>query len=124
VRRVADFVLDREKQARTVDVEVEFTKPEDIKHLLAGYSADIEVILHVSPETLRVPTEAIIENTHLFVYQPDQRKIERRSITSGLSNWDFTEVRSGLAPKELVVINVGAAGIQDGAHATIIEEGP
>lgn len=47
VRRVADYVLDVEKQARTVDVEVEFSNPADIEQLLAGYSADVEIILDV-----------------------------------------------------------------------------
>ena len=42
VRRIAPYVLDREKQARTVDVEVKFTIPSDIRQMLAGYSADVE----------------------------------------------------------------------------------
>ncbi len=45
VRRIAPYVLDREKQARTVDVEVDFDVPEDCDCLLPGYSADIEIIL-------------------------------------------------------------------------------
>ena len=48
VRRIAPFVLDREKQARTVDVEVEFTRPEDFKRFsssvgIGKYSGDIQV---------------------------------------------------------------------------------
>ncbi|MBT8341555.1 MAG: efflux RND transporter periplasmic adaptor subunit, partial [Desulfatitalea sp.] len=58
VRRVSDFVLDLEKQARTVDVEVAFIHSEDIRQLLAGYSADIEVILDERHDVVRVPTEA------------------------------------------------------------------
>ena len=124
VRRIADFVLDREKQARTVDVEVEFIDTADIDHLLAGYSADIEVILKVRQDTLRVPTEAVIENKHVFVYLPDRQTIEKRPIETGLSNWDYTEIRSGLSQNEHVVINVDATGIENGAAAAVIEEGP
>ena len=123
VRRIADYVLDREKQARTIDVEVEFTNPEDIRQLLAGYSADIEVILKVRKATLRVPTEAVIENKRVFVYLPDRQIIQERPIESGLSNWDYTEIRSGLEKNERVVINVDAAGIEDGAYAVVIEGG-
>ena len=47
VRRVAPYVVDFEKQARTVDVEMEFLNPEDVKALLVGYSADAEIILDV-----------------------------------------------------------------------------
>ena len=124
VRRVADYVLDREKQARTVDVEVEFTNPTDIQHLLAGYSADIEVVLKVRKDTLRVPTEAVVENKRVFVYLPDQQIIQERPIESGISNWDYTEIRSGLNPNERVVINVDAVGIKNDAYAVVIEEGP
>ena len=42
VRRVAPYVLDQEKQARTVEIEAEFDDPEKAG-LLAGYSADVEV---------------------------------------------------------------------------------
>ena len=45
VRRIAPYVTDREKQARTVDVEVEFISPPDDVQLLPGYSADVEILL-------------------------------------------------------------------------------
>ncbi|RMG55155.1 MAG: efflux RND transporter periplasmic adaptor subunit, partial [Gammaproteobacteria bacterium] len=45
VRRVADYVLDREKQARTVDVEIDFDRQEDLARMRAGFSADAEIIL-------------------------------------------------------------------------------
>jgi HlyD family secretion protein len=57
VRRVAPYVMDVEKQARTVEVEAEL---QDIQMatLLPGYSADIEVILQEQPDALRIPTRA------------------------------------------------------------------
>lgn len=43
VRRIAPYVKEVEKQARTVEIEAEFTpKPADLP-LLIGYSADVEV---------------------------------------------------------------------------------
>ena len=45
VRRIAPYVLDVEKQARTVDVEVEFSDPKETALLLVGYSADVEIVL-------------------------------------------------------------------------------
>jgi HlyD family secretion protein len=44
VRRVAPYVLAVEKQARTVDVEVDFERPAT-GNLLVGYSADVEIVL-------------------------------------------------------------------------------
>ena len=124
VRRVSDYVLDVEKQARTVDVEVSFLHPEDFSHLLAGYSADIEVILDVRTDVVRVPTEAVMADQHVYVFKPALGKIERRRIRSGLSNWDHTEVMDGLKPEEQVVVNIDAPDLEDGAPAVPIEEAP
>ena len=122
VRRIAPYVLDREKQARTVDVEVEFTLPEDIRKMLAGYSADIEIILDVRQNTLRIPTAAVLDEDRVFVYLPADKKISERTFKSGISNWYYTEVISGLKPDELVVINVDGAGMKDHAAAVISKE--
>ncbi len=122
VRRVADYVLEVEKQARTVEVEVEFTDPEDIKHLLPGYSADVEVILDVHHDTLRIPTEAVLDGERVFVYLPDDELLEKRSIKIGISNWDYTEVMTGLQAGELVVISIDRAGVEDRAHAVASKE--
>ena len=124
VRRIADFVMDREKQARTVDVEVEFTNPAGTHQFLAGYSADVEIILEVRRKILRIPTEAVLDGKRVFVYRPDQKIIKERTIKSGLSNWNYTEVLSGLDPGELVVINVDHSGIKDNAIAVVTREEP
>ena len=121
VRRIAPYVLDREKQARTVDVEVQFTIPEDIRKMLAGYSADVEIILDVRENTLRIPTEAVLEGNRVFVYFPDNKMIKERTFKSGISNWYYTEVISGLKPDELVVVNVDRVGMKDGAKAVLSE---
>ena len=122
VRRIAPYVLDREKQARTVDVEVQFTIPKDIRKMLAGYSADVEIILDVRQNTLRIPTPAVLDGDRVFVYLPGNKIIKARTFKSGISNWYYTEVISGLKPDELVVINVDGAGMKDNADAVISKE--
>jgi HlyD family secretion protein len=118
VRRVAPYVTDVEKQARTVDVEVDFVKPEDTHNMLPGYSADIEVILNERKNAVRVPTEAILEGNKVLVFTADQR-LQERQIETGLHNWEFTEVLHGLAAGDKVVVSVDRDGVEDGAHATI-----
>jgi HlyD family secretion protein len=122
VRRIAPYVLDREKQARTVDVEVEFTRPKDVNPLLAGYSADVEIILDVRQDTLRIPTEAVLDGKRVYVYLPEREVIQERTFQAGISNWDYTEVASGLTAGELVVVNVDRAGVENGAHAVLASE--
>ena len=116
VRRVADFVQDREKQARTVEVEVAFTDPADIPDLLAGYSADVEIILAVRRDTLRIPSEALLEGQQVYVLGDDGR-LHRRRVKTGVANWDFTEILDGLSAGERVVTSVDREGLGDGVAA-------
>ena len=60
----------------------------------------------------------------VYVFLPDQARVERRRIRSGLANWDYTEVTEGLKPDEQVVVNVDAPGLGDGAPAKVIEAAP
>lgn len=115
VRRIAPYVLDREKQARTVDVEVGFDDPAQFKTLLVGYSADVEIVLAAKPNVLRIPSQALLEGNRLLVYRPDG-KTEERTITPGLSNWQFTEVVSGLSATENFVVSLERAGVKAGAR--------
>jgi HlyD family secretion protein len=124
VRRIAPYVLDVEKQARTVDIEVAFSRPEDLKALLAGYSADVEIILDVRADTLRIPTEAVLDGRKVFTCLAAEKKIREAVITTGLSNWAFTEVLSGLQEGQSVVVNVDRPGLKDGVSVTIAEATP
>lgn len=117
VRRVAPYVMDFEKQARTVDVEVELANPEDAKALLVGYSADVEIILETRANIVRVPTQAIMEGNRVLMFNGDGNKLSERSIQTGLANWEFTEVTSGLAPGDQVVLSVEREGVASGVRA-------
>lgn len=116
VRRVAPYVLEKEKQARTVEVEVELVNPKDWRGLLAGYSADVEIVLDAREGVLRVPTEAVLEGYRVLVYRSRDGRLEERKVEPGLSNWQFTEIKSGLRAGEQVVISVGREGIRAGAY--------
>ena len=116
VRRIAPYVLDREKQARTVDVEVDFAMPEDCDCLLPGYSADIEIILKEQTDVLRIPTEAILEGNKVYRLTADGR-LETRAVQTGLSNWAWTAVVDGLKPGDEVVTSVDRDGVEDGVLA-------
>lgn len=115
VRRIAPYVLDLEKQARTVDVEVEFDDPDTVGPMLAGYSADVEIVLSTRPDTLRVPTEAVVDEDRVYVLAAGE--LEKRKIARGIANWDFTEILQGLEAGEKVVTSVDRDGVDDGAAA-------
>ena len=118
VTRVAPYVLEKEKQARTVEVEVTLKEPKDLAELLPGYSADIEVLLAKKDHALRLPAEAILENNRVLLVDEDN-VLHEQSFQPGLSNWSFTEVLSGLKAGDRVVLSVGKEGVADGATVTI-----
>ena len=117
VRRVAPYVLAVEKQARTVDVEVDFERPPGV-NLLVGYSADVEVVLAGRPNVLRVPTAALIEGSKVMVLNVDSGKLEERKVKAGMANWEFTEIVEGLSEGERIVISLEREGVKVGARAT------
>jgi HlyD family secretion protein len=114
VRRVAPYVLDTEKQARTVEVEAEVDEMGDAL-LLPGYSADVEVILAERADVLRVPTRALLEGKR--VYLLEDGRIRVREVTTGLGNWEYTEVTGGLEAGARVVISIDREGLADGVPA-------
>ncbi|UOA07558.1 efflux RND transporter periplasmic adaptor subunit [Methylobacter sp. S3L5C] len=116
VTRIAPYVLEKEKQARTVEVEVKLTDPNDIKDLLPGYSADIEILLASKQQALIVPAEAVLENNRVLLMQDDGLLVERE-FKPGLANWNAEEVLSGLNVGDKVVLSVGRDGVVAGAYA-------
>jgi HlyD family secretion protein len=117
VKRIAPYVLEVEKQARTVDVEVRFLCQQDCINMLPGYSADIEVVLDEKTDVLRIPTEAILEGNRVLVYTADDR-LQEREVQTGLSNWEWTQVVDGLSAGDEVVLSVEREGVEDGVLAT------
>jgi HlyD family secretion protein len=117
VRRVAPYVLDQEKQARTVEIEAEFDHPDEAG-LLAGYSADVEVILDQRTDVLRVPTSVILPDKKVYVLDAATSKLQAHAVSTGLANWEFTEITSGLQAGDRVVSSIDREGVADGALAT------
>jgi len=117
VQRIAPYVLEVEKQARTVDVEAVFSNPKDFQQMLPGYSADIEVILDIHTDVLRIPSEAILEGNRVLVYKGDGAPLEERTIKTGLSNWKYTEIVSGLDTNEQIVTSIDREGVSAGVPA-------
>jgi HlyD family secretion protein len=115
--RVASFVEDVEEQNRTVEIEVELADPGAAGTLLPGTSADVEVILEVREGVLRIPTSALLEGDRVLVVEGGV--LVERAVEPGLSNWDWTEVRSGLEPGDEVVTSLDRTGVEPGAEVVV-----
>jgi HlyD family secretion protein len=115
VRRVAPYVVAVEKQSRTVDVEADLDQPPGPGELLVGYSADLEVILDVRDNVLRVPTSAVLEGNRVLLYRPDTGKLEARTIKTGVTNWEYSEVLEGLQKGDRIAASLEREGVEAGA---------
>ena len=122
VRRIDPYVLDLEKQARTVDVEIEFESEDNGETFLAGYSADVEIITEVKEDVLRIPTQSLLDNNRVYVYQPQSRTLQEKAVKTGLSNWDNSQVVDGLQEGDSVVISTDRPGLEDGVRVKITEK--
>ncbi|EKD34890.1 MAG: hypothetical protein ACD_75C02144G0001, partial [uncultured bacterium] len=118
-RSVSPYVLEQAKQARTVEIEVDFLEPVKDVNLLVGYSADVEIILDSRPQVVRIPSESLLKDGHVYVLNPATGRLAYRQTTAGLGNWQFSEIRAGVAEGEQVVTTIDREGLADGVAAVI-----
>jgi HlyD family secretion protein len=116
VTRVAPYVSEVLEQNRTMEVELELVDvPPDVV-LRPGTSADVEIVLQRHDDVLRVPAIALLEGDRLFVARGG--RAEERRVTTGLRNWDWVEIQSGVEPGEQVITSLGQTAIQAGTRVT------
>jgi HlyD family secretion protein len=113
VRRIAPYVTEIEKQARTVDIEVDFDEPPKLP-LLVGYSADVESVVDRRDDILRIPTQSIRQGGRVLIMDADQR-LQERTVQIGLANWAYTEITGGLSVGEKVLLSSDQDGLVVGA---------
>lgn len=118
VQRIAPYVRDLEKQSRTVDVEAVIDDPE-MQVLLPGYSADVEVVIGEIDNVLFVPTSAILEDSSVYFIPEGGGLIQKRNVETGLSNWQQTEIKSGLKEGDFIVRSIDRDGVADGVTASV-----
>ncbi|MBI5407306.1 MAG: efflux RND transporter periplasmic adaptor subunit [Nitrospirae bacterium] len=122
VAYVSPVVSKTLEQNRTVDVEVDISKA-DKGRLPVGASVDAEIILETEKEALVVPTNTVLEKEgKRFVYVVEGDLLKKRTITSGISNWEFTQILNGLKEGERVITSLDVEGIEEGLRVRIRDE--
>ncbi len=119
--RIAPYVLDLEKQARTVEVDVAFAGLPQELPLLVGYSADVLIVLERRDAVLRLPSEALVGGSSVWLLD-DELRVRQRSVEVGLANWSFTEIRSGLRAGDRVVLNPDVDGLAEGVVVRVRDD--
>lgn len=120
IRYVSSFVETRLEQNRTLRVEADFLEVQLPPNVLPGLSADLEIILDARDDVVRVPTFALLEGGRVLVV--GENRLAERQVTTGLRNWSYTEITSGLTTNEPVVISLDRPEVKAGARVTITEE--
>lgn len=114
VKRVAPYITAVEKQARTVEVDVDFARPDEAKGMLVGFSADVEIVLATRSDTLHVPTAALRDGNRVLVVE--EGRLVERTLKTGIANWERTEVLEGLVAGERIVTSLEREGVKAGAR--------
>lgn len=105
VTRIAPYVKELEKQARTVEVEAVLAAPPGDVPLLIGYSADLEVEVTRATEVLRVAASSRADDGSVLRLEGD--KLVRVMPRWGVENWNWIEVAEGLAAGDRLAAQPG-----------------
>jgi HlyD family secretion protein len=120
VSRVAPYVEDQQQQSRTFEVEVELdgALPSGIV-VKPGATADVEIILRAVDSVLRIPSFALLEGSKVLVAR--EGRLVSVNVTTGLRNWEFVEILSGLKLGDPVVVSLDREEVKEGARVVASE---
>jgi HlyD family secretion protein len=121
VSYVSSYVETKQEQNRTLTVEAAFDRRSELPaNVLPGLSADIEVILAQRDDVLRIPTYALLEGNK--VLKVESGTLKEVKVQTGLHNWEYTEITSGLAAGDRVVVSLDRSDVKDGARVKVAGE--
>lgn len=90
------------------------------KPLRLGMSVDVEVLTGRKDAALQVPSSAVMEREgRKFVYVVRDGQVVRSDVVTGVSNWDRTEVVSGIAPGDAVVTSLEIKDLRPGSRVAV-----
>jgi len=121
VTYVSSFVQTHQEQNRTLGVEAIFLDSPLPQNLVAGLSADLEIILDAREDVLRIPSYALLEGDRVLLVEDD--KLVARPVQTGLHNWQFTEITGGLSPGDEVVVSLDRPEVKEGVRVRVTREG-
>ncbi len=85
--------------------------------LRIGMSSTVEIIVAHKDDVLFVPSQTVIgRGVERDVYRVEAGVAHKLPVQVGISNWDRTEITSGLSEGDVVVLSLDAVGLADGVH--------
>ena len=90
------------------------------KPLRLGMSADVEVLTGGKDNVLLAPSAAVMEREgRKFVLVVADGRAVRRDVTTGISNWDWTEILVGISPGEAIITSLEIKNLTHGSRVGI-----
>ena len=116
-----------QKNNRTVDIKIRV--PKMPRNIYANMSANIEVLRRAHDDVIHLPTHLIHEDRNRnekYVFVLDQGVARKRAIKTGFSNWETTEVVSGVTSADTLIVPLqfqDEAPVTDGTKVVLYEDG-
>ncbi len=117
VYKISPVVTGGKQETRTFEVRTRMKElPSTIK---PGMSAEIEIIVNKLDNVISVPTQAIVKKEgKSFLYIVNGSRAKIIPVTTGIFNWTYTEIVSGLNEGDEVIINPDVPGLHDNVKIT------
>jgi HlyD family secretion protein len=121
VRKLVPFVSAAREQDRTSPIELTLNTEGAL--LPVGASADVEILTDTRHDVLAVPSRAVFgRGGNRYVFKLTGSTATKTSIEIGLSNYDRTEIKSGLQNGDIVLTPRGSDEIVDGGMVKEIRQ--
>jgi HlyD family secretion protein len=90
------------------------------KPLRLGMSVDVEVRTGGKDNVLLAPSAAVMEREgRKFVFVVVNGKAVRKDVTTGISNWEWSEILSGIVPGDTVITSLEIKNLSPGGRVGI-----
>lgn len=120
VLKISPIVIGARLEAKTFEVRISI--PGEDLVLKPGMSAGIEIIIGNAKDTLVVPSQTIVDKgTEKAVYVLDGGRAKKRTVETGLFNWNFTEIKKGVKEGEQVIIIPDDPGFEEGIKVKVVD---
>jgi HlyD family secretion protein len=120
VAEISPIISSARQESRTSEVKIQLG--DGSIPLKPGFSADIEIIVQELPDVLMLPTHVILERERgKYVQIVSDGRLQQRPVRVGASNWDFTEVVTGLREGDRFIIPGDGTKLDEGRPVHVVE---
>lgn len=116
--------VEADPASRTYTVKIAVSNPQRL--LRAGMVSEARIYGSRMVNAITVPGDAVVRDargvTHVYVYDPEQRRVYARRVDVGAPLLNEVEILSGLAGDEQVVV-AGQQNVREGSPAKVVGGG-